>query len=168
VDGVVRIAPNLGWRDIDLRGDLVKAMRDPGFPVMVDNDANLAALAEHRFGPHGNTANLVYITGEVGVGAGVIMDGRLRRGGHGFSGEVGHIQIDPAGADCRCGRRGCVEATAGIGAVLARTAPAASPIELESEIDEVVRRAGEGDREILGLLETVGRNLGKGWRSWPT
>jgi predicted NBD/HSP70 family sugar kinase len=162
VDGVVRIAPNLGWRDIDLRVDLIKAMRDPGFPVMVDNDANLGALAEHRFGPHGNVANLVYITGEVGVGAGVIMDGRLRRGGQGYSGEAGHVQIDPAGADCRCGRRGCLEATAGIGAVLARTAPAASPIELESEIDEVVRRAAGGDPEVLALLETVGKNLGKG------
>lgn len=160
--GVVRFAPNLGWRDIDLRGDLTKALRDPGFPLMVDNDANLAALAEHRFGPHGNTANLVYITGEVGVGAGVIMDGRLRRGGQGYAGEIGHIQIDPMGADCRCGRRGCLEATAGIGAVISQTAPEASPAELEPEIDEVVQRARSGDQQVLALLETVGRNLGKG------
>ncbi len=162
VHGTVRIAPNLGWQDIDLSGDLTKALRDPGFPVTVDNDANSAVLAEHRFGPHGNTANLVYITGEVGVGAGVIMDGRLRRGGQGYAGEVGHIQIDAMGADCRCGRRGCLEATAGIGAVLAQTAPDASPAELEPEIDEVVRRARSGDQQILALLETVGRNLGKG------
>lgn len=75
VNGNVRVAPNLGWRDADLAGDLTKALRDPGFPVLVDNDANLAALAEHRFGPHRNAANLVYVTGEVGVGAGIIMDG---------------------------------------------------------------------------------------------
>lgn len=97
VDGRVRIAPNLGWRDVDLAKDLTKALRDPGYRVQVDNDANLGALAEHRFGPFGGTANLVYLTGEVGVGAGVIMDGRLRRGGQGYSGELGHVQIDPAG-----------------------------------------------------------------------
>jgi predicted NBD/HSP70 family sugar kinase len=162
VNGGVRVAPNLGWRDVDLGGDLSKALRDPGFPVMVDNDANLAVLAEHRFGPHGATANLVYLTGEVGVGAGVIMDGRLRRGAQGFAGEIGHIEIDPMGADCRCGRRGCLEAVAGIGAVLQRTAPDASPAELEPEIDEVVRLAQGGDPSTIAMLEAVGRNLGKG------
>ncbi|MCC5580797.1 ROK family transcriptional regulator [Microtetraspora sp. AC03309] len=162
VQGAVRIAPNLGWHDVDLCGDLAKALRDPGFPVMVDNDANLGALAERRFGPHGNVDDLVYITGEVGVGAGVIMDGRLRRGGRGYTGEIGHIQIDPLGPDCRCGRRGCIEATAGIGAVLARTAPDASPADLELEIDEIVQRARGGDREVLDLLAEVGANLGKG------
>ncbi|WP_248958807.1 ROK family transcriptional regulator [Sphaerisporangium perillae] len=162
VNGSVRIAPNLGWHDIDLSGDLAKALRDPGFPVLVDNDANLAALAEHRFGPHGGAENLVYLTGEVGVGAGVIMDGRLRRGGQGFAGEIGHIQIDPRGADCRCGRRGCLEAVAGIGAVLQRTAPDATPAELEPEIDEVVRLARGGDADILATLATIGSDLGKG------
>nr|BFE86519.1 hypothetical protein GCM10020093_091200 [Planobispora longispora] len=82
-DGTVLIAPNLGWRDVDLSGDLAKALRDPGFPVQIDNDANLAALAEHRFGAQAGTANLVYLTGEIGVGAGVILDGRLRRGAGG-------------------------------------------------------------------------------------
>ncbi|WP_214412469.1 ROK family transcriptional regulator [Sphaerisporangium fuscum] len=162
VGGTVRIAPNLGWRDVDLSGDLAKALRDPGFPVLVDNDANLGALAEHRFGPHGGAGNLVYLTGEVGVGAGVIMDGRLRRGGQGFAGEIGHIQIDPTGADCRCGRRGCLEAVAGIGAVLQRTAPDATPAELEPEIDEVVRLAQGEDAEILATLRTIGHELGKG------
>ncbi|NJP23639.1 ROK family transcriptional regulator [Microbispora hainanensis] len=162
VNGNVRVAPNLGWRDADLAGDLTKALRDPGFPVLVDNDANLAALAEHRFGPHRNAANLVYVTGEVGVGAGIIMDGRLRRGGQGYSGEIGHIELDPAGPTCRCGRRGCLEAVAGIGAILAHTAPDASPSELELEIDEVVRRARNGEQDILALLENVGRHLGRG------
>ncbi|GII54835.1 xylose repressor [Planotetraspora thailandica] len=161
-DGAVHVAPNLGWHDVDLRGDLVKALRDPAYPVLVDNDANLAAVAEYRFGPHGDVSDLVYVTGEVGVGAGVVMDGRLRRGGHGYSGEIGHIEVDPSGPDCRCGRRGCLEAVAGIGAILARTAPGVSPIELEHEVDEVVRRARKDDPEILALLDSVGRGLGKG------
>ncbi|HEY9524486.1 MAG TPA: ROK family transcriptional regulator [Thermopolyspora sp.] len=162
VSGCVRVAPNLGWQDVELAGDLSKALRDPGFPVLVDNDANLAVLAEHRFGPHGSTANLVYLTGEIGVGAGVIMDGGLRRGSQGFAGEIGHIEIDPTGADCRCGRRGCLEAVAGIGAVIQHIAPDATPAELELEVDEVVRLARSGDRGMLDLLAGVGRNLGKG------
>ncbi|MEV7965632.1 ROK family transcriptional regulator [Sphaerisporangium sp. NPDC088356] len=162
VSGSVRIAPNLGWRDVDLSGDLAKALRDPGFPVLVDNDANLAVLAEHRFGPHGGADDLVYLTGEVGVGAGVIMDGRLRRGGQGFAGEIGHIQIDPSGPECRCGRRGCLEAVAGLGAVLQHTAPDATPAELEPEIDEVVRLARGEDAGVLDALTTVGANLGRG------
>jgi predicted NBD/HSP70 family sugar kinase len=119
-------------------------------------------LAEHRFGPHSGSGNLVYLTGEVGVGAGVIMDGRLRRGFQGYAGEIGHIQIDPDGADCRCGRRGCLEAVAGIGAVLQHTAPEATAAELEPEIDEVARLARSGDPGTLDLLAGIGRDLGKG------
>ncbi|HUR07831.1 MAG TPA: ROK family transcriptional regulator [Nonomuraea sp.] len=158
--GVVRVAPNLGWLDTDVSGDLAKALRDPGFPIQADNDANLGALAEHRFGPHGAVSDLVYLTGEIGVGAGVILDGRLRRGGRGYSGEIGHIQIDPRGPACRCGRIGCLEAVAGIGAVLEHASP--SPVEVELEIEEVVRRARAGDARTLALLGGVGRDLGRG------
>ncbi|GII03518.1 ROK family transcriptional regulator [Planobispora takensis] len=159
-DGTVLIAPNLGWRDADLAGDLTKALRDPGFGVQIDNDANLAALAEHRFGPQAGAANLVYLTGEIGVGAGIILDGRLRRGARGYGGEIGHIQLDPLGAECRCGRLGCLEAVAGIGAVLQHAA--LSPAEVEIEIEEVVRLARSGERRTLDLLAAVGHNLGKG------
>ncbi|MFI7046391.1 ROK family transcriptional regulator [Streptosporangium sandarakinum] len=159
-DGVVRVAPNLGWRDADLCGDLAKALRDPGFPVQVDNDANLAALAEHRFGPWAGAADLVYLTGGIGVGAGVILDGRLRRGGRGYGGEIGHIQLDPLGAECRCGRRGCLEAVAGIGAVLEHAA--LSPAEVEVELEETVRLARTGDAHTLDVLAGVGRDLGRG------
>lgn len=159
VQGIVRIAPNLGWRDTDLAGDLTKALRDPGFPIQVDNDANLAALAEHRFGAHAGTANLVHLTGEIGVGAGIILDGRLRRGG-GYGGEIGHIQIDPNGPECRCGRVGCLEAVAGIGAILEQGA--LSPAEVEVEIEEVVRRARSGEARTIDLLESVGTSLGAG------
>jgi predicted NBD/HSP70 family sugar kinase len=159
VQGTVRIAPNLGWHDADIGGDLAKALRDPGFPVQVDNDANLAALAEQRFGAHAGAADLVYLTGEIGVGAGVILDGRLRRGARGYSGELGHVQLDPDGPACRCGRRGCLEAMAGITAVLRREP---SPAEIEVEIEEVVRSARAGDARTLAGLEAAGRGLGKG------
>ncbi|MEV4168446.1 ROK family transcriptional regulator [Nonomuraea sp. NPDC049709] len=157
VQGTVRIAPNLGWHDADLGGDLAKALRDPGFPIQVDNDANLAALAEQRFGAHAGASDLVYLTGE--IGAGVILDGRLRRGGRGYSGEIGHVQLDPEGPACHCGRRGCLEAMAGIGAVLRRDL---SPAEIQVEIEEVVRLARAADPATLATLESVGRSLGQG------
>jgi predicted NBD/HSP70 family sugar kinase len=159
VQGTVRFAPNLGWRDADIAGDLAKALRDPGFAVQVDNDANLAALAEQRFGARAGVSDLVCLTGEIGVGAGVILDGRLRRGGLGYSGEIGHVQLDPDGPECRCGRRGCLEAMAGIGAVLGR---APDPAEIQVEVEETVRLARAGDPGVLATLGSVGRSLGAG------
>ncbi|MEO3873620.1 ROK family transcriptional regulator [Nonomuraea sp. B12E4] len=159
VQGTVRLAPNLGWRDADIGGDLAKALRDPGFPIQVDNDANLAALAEQRFGAHAGASDLIYLTGEVGVGAGIILDGRLRRGGLGYSGEIGHVQLDPDGPACHCGRRGCLEAMAGIGAVLHKDP---SPAEIQVEIEESLRLARAGDPGTLATLESAGRSLGQG------
>ncbi|TDD25126.1 ROK family transcriptional regulator [Nonomuraea diastatica] len=159
VQGTARIAPNLGWRDADIGGDLAKALRDPGFPIQVDNDANLAALAEQRFGAHAGASDLVYLTGEIGVGAGIILDGRLRRGRLGYSGEIGHVQLDPDGPACHCGRRGCLEVMAGVGAVLRKDL---SPAEVQMEIEEAVRLARAGDPGTLATLDAVGRSLGKG------
>ncbi|WP_084958060.1 ROK family transcriptional regulator [Thermoactinospora rubra] len=159
VDGIVRLAPNLGWRDADLSGDLAKALRDPGFPIHVDNDANLAALAEQRFGRHAGAANLVYLTGEIGVGAGIILDGQVRRGHLGFGGEIGHVQLDPAGPPCRCGRRGCLEAMAGIGAL---PDPVGSSTELEMVVEAIVGAARAGEEAALATLERVGTHLGRG------
>ncbi|MGW0801902.1 ROK family protein [Nonomuraea sp. NPDC002799] len=159
VQGVVRIAPTLGWHDADIGGHLAKALRDPGFPIQVDNDANLAALAEQRFGAHAGASDLVYLTGEMGVGAGIILDGRLRRGGLGYSGEIGHVQLDPDGPECHCGRHGCLEAMAGIGAVLGKDP---SPAEIQVEVEEAVRLARAGDAGTLAAIESAGRSLGKG------
>lgn len=159
LNGSVRLAPNMGWRDVDLAGDLAKALRDPGFPVSADNDANLGALAELRFGSHGGAQNLVYLTGEIGVGAGIVLDGRLRRGGAGFGGEIGHIEIVPGGPPCHCGRHGCLEVVAGLGVLLGHSV---SPAEVESEIDEVVQRAEAGEEAVLAQLDTLAGNLGRG------
>lgn len=164
-DGTVRVAPNLGWHDVDLRAALVDALK-PDYPVTVDNDANLAATAEFRYGAHAGTTNLVYLTGEVGIGAGVITDGHLLRGSRGFTGEVGHVQLDPAGPECGCGRRGCLEALAGVAAILHRINPEADthrgPADLEPEIDEVVRRARAQEKEVLEGLAEIGTWLGHG------
>jgi predicted NBD/HSP70 family sugar kinase len=103
-DGLIRVAPNLGWRDVDAAAAL-------GFPVTVDNEANLAALSELRAA--GGRPSFIYVSGEIGVGAGIVLDGELYRGARGWSGEIGHLTVDPDGRPCRCGARGCLEQYAG-------------------------------------------------------
>ncbi|MEV0268734.1 MAG: ROK family transcriptional regulator [Hamadaea sp.] len=164
-DGIVRLAPNLRWHDVDLRSALRKALGEPPYPIEVENDANLAVLAEQRYGGFAETANLIYLTGEIGIGAGIISEGRLMRGERGFAGEFGHLLVDPSGPVCGCGRRGCLEALAGVGALVARTLPDAatsSPTELEPEVEEVVRRAKAGDPKVLDALAETGKHLGHG------
>lgn len=165
--GVVRFAPNLGWRDLDLRGELTRALRGPTYAVEVDNDANLAVLAEYRYGPHAGTANLIYLAGDVGIGAGVVVDGRLLRGGRGFTGEIGHVQLAADGPRCACGRRGCLEALAGMSTLVRRALPDLATdgepvIDYAPELDEIVRRARAQDRITVNALTEAGRRLGHG------
>lgn len=163
--GTVRLAPNLGWRDVDLRDMVTRALGAPEYPVSVENDANLAVLAESRYGSFAGTQNLVYLTGEVGIGAGIITGGRLLCGARGFPGEIGHIMIDPNGRECGCGRRGCFEAVAGIAALVADAMPdlpGDGITDLEPEVAEVVRRARAKDSQALAALDKTGRALGHG------
>lgn len=162
--GVVRFAPNLGWRDLDLRAELTRALRGPGYAVEVDNDANLAVLAEHRYGPYAGTPNLVYLAGDVGIGAGVVVDGRLLRGGRGFTGEVGHVQIVADGPRCACGRRGCLESLAGLAALVRRALPDTAderpPVDFAPDLEEVVRRARAQDGTARKALTDAGQWVG--------
>jgi glucokinase len=95
-----------------------------GVPAFVGNDANLAALGEHRFGAGRGVNDLVYLTISTGIGGGVILDGRLFEGGGGLGGEVGHITVEAEGPPCLCGSRGCLEAVAS-GPAIARAVRAA-------------------------------------------
>ena len=105
---VVRHAPNLGWRDVP-----VTELLDVPVPVRVDNEANLAALGELWFGAGAALGDFLHVSGEIGIGAGVVVGGRLFRGAHGFAGEFGHVVVVPDGVPCRCGGRGCLERYAG-------------------------------------------------------
>ncbi|GAA0958153.1 ROK family protein [Kribbella koreensis] len=161
-DGVVVLAAGLGWRDLELRKDLVAALGRPAFPVLVENDANLGALAEHRYGPYAGSANLILLSGETGVGAGVICDGRPLRGNLGYVGEIGHLRIRADGPLCGCGRHGCLEAVAGIPAILARLDASESPdTDPQARTDELVRRAEAGETATIDVLTEVGTLLGQ-------
>lgn len=103
--GIVRDAPNLGWRDLPLAATLATAL---SVPVRVANDANAAALAEHTFGGAGDSGVLVLTVGQ-GVGSGILVDGALVRGERFAAGELGHVVVDERGERCACGRIGCLE-----------------------------------------------------------
>jgi len=105
--GVLRIGPNLpGVIDLEVERSLGDAL---GVPVRVENDANCAAWAEHRWGASQRHDHALLVTLGTGIGAGIIVDGRLHRGAHGMAGEPGHMIVDPRGPQCPCGQRGCWE-----------------------------------------------------------
>ena len=168
--GEVRSAPSLGWEDLDVASLLHRAMRRPAFPIAVENDANVAALADHRYGTHA-ASSLIHLTGASRISAGIVADGRLLRGGLGFAGEVNHLTVDPRGPRCDCGRRGCLEAIAGVPALVRRLSPdefpelswlPADPLDLQPEVDDIAVRARSGDTTALTELEIAGRALGYG------
>ncbi len=105
--GTVRLSHHVaGWENIPLK-DLLE--QEFNVPAYVDNDANVAALGEHRFGAGQGYNSLFYITVSTGVGGGWILNNQPWRGAGGMAGEIGHIVVDPAGPVCLCGKRGCVE-----------------------------------------------------------
>lgn len=137
------LAPNLGWRDIP-HDQLLAPLADLN-PVVVANEADLAAyaVAYTRPGVAGGPSTFVYVSGEVGVGAGVIVDHRPMSGARAWSGEIGHMCADPNGPLCRCGARGCLEAYLGVRALA----------------EHVGAPAGSGPRGILrcaGLIDEAG------------
>ncbi|MBO0843638.1 MAG: ROK family protein, partial [Nocardioides sp.] len=104
-DGTIVNAPNLGWTDVALADDVRRAT---GLPTYVANDANTAVLGEHTFG-RADDGGLMLVRVGRGVGAGLVLEGLLLHGHHGAAGEIGHVTVDPEGAMCACGRRGCLE-----------------------------------------------------------
>lgn len=155
-DGFVHLAPNLGWHDVPLAAMLTSALR-LGLPVFAANEADLGALAEHRR-VRPDVANLVYVSGEVGIGTGIILDGKPLLGAAGYAGEAGHTLKVPGGRPCGCGATGCWETEAGEAALMRRLGIE----EGAARIDDVVRRADAGDVTTLQAITEVGRWLGLG------
>ena len=157
--GTLLRAPNLGWHRLGIVDEL--QARFPELPIRVENEANLAALAEHWQGAARDVSNFICVFGEVGVGAGIVVDGELYRGAHGFSGEFGHMTVAAGGDLCACGSRGCLETLAGQ-EVIARRAGVEVEVgeRMRSVTAELVRRAEAGDAAVLGALRDAGTSLG--------
>ncbi len=112
--GLVRFAPNLRWRNVNLLpllGDALVAAGVPAVPILLQNEADAAALGEYEFAPDGESEDpLIFINCDVGVGAGIVLNDRLFVGAQGMAGEIGHTILQVDGPRCSCGRRGCAEA----------------------------------------------------------
>lgn len=169
--GNLIVAPNLHWTNVPLR--LIWNQRFQ-LPVYIENEANLAALGEYYFGAARNVDNFICLTSGIGLGGGIMIDGRLFRGGYGYGGEIGHIQRDPQGELCGCGRVGCWETQVGPRAVLSRVRKqlnvnndpallAACAGSLDNlTFDLVVKFAESGDTICRQAIEEVAVNLGVG------
>jgi predicted NBD/HSP70 family sugar kinase len=158
-DGLVPMAPNLGWTEAPL-GSLVARAFARDAPVFVANEADLGALAETRRGAAVGVDDVLFLSGEVGVGGGLIVNGRPLTGVAGYGGEVGHMPVNPDGVACRCGSVGCWETEVGEGALLRRAGR--SPDGGSREIAAILKEAGEDSPVALSALDDVGRWLGIG------
>jgi predicted NBD/HSP70 family sugar kinase len=157
-DGVVRLAPNLGWVDVPLGAELQGRL---DLPVTLANDADAGVLAEHVRGIAGGTAHVVYVSGEVGIGTGVIAAGIPFGGASGYAGEAGHMVVNPGGRTCGCGARGCWETEAGEEALLRATG---TPVETDglAALEGLRARAAAGETRALRGVAEVGHWLGVG------
>jgi glucokinase len=147
--GVLINPPNLpGWHNVPLAAMLREAT---GATALVANDADMAGLGEFHRGAGRGTRNMVYITWSTGIGGGMIIDGKLHRGGHGTAAEVGHMIIDANGPLDRCGQHGCLEVFCG-GANLAR--------ETGHSAAELFAAAAKGDKHAGMVVERAARYMG--------
>ncbi|WP_037606653.1 ROK family protein [Streptacidiphilus rugosus] len=165
---VAVISACLGWPTGTPIGELwTQALRDAGLALpdgvapAVANDANLAALAEHRHGAGRGARHLLYVTsGHQGVGGALVVDGRLHTGSAGLALEIGQLTVDPEGLLCRCGRRGCLDVEAGPPALLAAYGlPPEAPL---AEVDAVLAAARSGEAVARAAVEHVAERLGRG------
>lgn len=160
VDGHLHAAPALGWRDVAMGRLIRDQFEDLNAPVFVGNDADLAASAEYLRGSGRGTTDFICIWGEGGLGAGIIVDGRLLAGSAGYAGEVGHVTVDPNGDLCHCGARGCLESTVGEEALLRRSGR--DPLGGPAALEDLIAAADRGDIVALAALAESGRGLGIG------
>ncbi|MEO8468577.1 MAG: ROK family protein [Chloroflexota bacterium] len=161
-DGLVAVGPNLGWIDAPLGQPLAAALGLP-VPIAVANEADLGALAEIRRGAARGAANVLYVHGEVGVGGGIIVDGRPLTGGAGFAGEIGHMSVNPDGRPCRCGSTGCWETEVGEVALLERADY--PPDGGRMAVSGLLADALDGRPEAIRAFTATGRWLGIGLAS---
>ena len=156
--GALLIAPNLHWRTCRSCELLRERIDAPDLPLGVDNEANLAALAELWEGAATGISDFMYCSGEIGVGGGLMLGGELFRGYRGFGGEFGHTTVEHDGLPCACGSRGCLETRAGLEPLLAAAG-------INGDGGPLARLAQAGGR---ARAARPGRASRRRSRRWPT
>jgi predicted NBD/HSP70 family sugar kinase len=144
-----------GWVGRDAGGELARRI---DVQVRVDNDANLGALGELSFGAGRGLTDAIYVKLSTGIGAGLILNGRIHRGTTGIAGEIGHVQVQPGGSVCNCGSRGCLQTVASIVPLLAAARAAHGPEVTLRRLIELVEEGDFGARRIVG---EAGRAVGR-------
>lgn len=155
--GVLRYAPHLGWRNVDVDKQLRAHFAGTPLerlPLYMQNEANVAALAEFEFTGQSGTDPLVYLSIGYGVGAGVIVGDNLLTGLNGFAGEVGHAILQADGPVCSCGRRGCADALIGLGSLLGAEKPSGAALE------RLFDKVAQGQPQTCAAVAAAGEQLG--------
>jgi predicted NBD/HSP70 family sugar kinase len=150
--GSVTILP--GWTGLQIRSELQERL---GVPVEIENDANLGALAELTWGAGRECSSFAYVKAATGIGAGIVIDGKLLRGASGTAGEIGHTTLDEAGALCYCGNRGCLETVASGPAIIRLVGPLGGGI---PSLARIVELAVAGDVRCQRAIADAGHEIG--------
>lgn len=160
LDEQILFAPNLKWKQINLKPDIQNEFH---IPVRVQNEANCGAHGEHLYGAGKNIPNLIYISISVGIGTGIIIHNNLYTGTSGISGEMGHFTIEANGQKCRCGNQGCWELYASENALL-QNANKQNVLKNNGNItlESLIEAAKMGNSNVLQLLHTLGEYIGVG------
>ena len=153
-EGIVVNAVNLEWRDLPLANLLEERYR---LPVIVLNDSQATAIGEYVYGEHEPDGNLVVVNVKHGIGAGILINGRLFQGDGGGAGEIGHVVVQENGAQCRCGKRGCLETVASAQAVVRRVQTKTGR---EATLDEIRAAFEAGDAQVCAAVLDAGHYLG--------
>jgi predicted NBD/HSP70 family sugar kinase len=160
--GVLHVAPNMGWRNVPaadlVRRQLTDTLLD-GLPLFVQNEADVAALAEFEFVGTPGADPLVYLSLGHGVGAGVVVRDKLLTGYRGFAGEVGHTILQASGPQCSCGRRGCAEALIGLRALVGG-APGDAPAKSKKALERLFAAVDAREHAALKSVQAAGKHLG--------
>ena len=143
-----------GWRGLSPNATLEQRL---GLPVAIDNDANIGAIAEHRHGSGVGTSDLIYVKVASGLGAGLLLGGRLHRGTSGIAGEIGHVPVRDDGLACRCGSRGCLETEVSATRLLHVLRPAYGALDVAGMLELDVA----GDHGVQRVLGDAGHTIGR-------
>lgn len=159
--GEVLVAPNLGWKNINLREEIENCF---DIPVVIENEANAGAYGEKLYGAGKENDNILYISAGIGIGIGIILNGELFYGMNGFSGEAGHMIVQVNGKDCTCGSSGCWELYASEKALLeeAKKLKLTDITEETLSIELLLELANSGNEDIINLFHSIGMYLGVG------